>query len=550
MSTGNKKKNKMSSSALNKVLVLQLVLMLGLSIFITTTISLKTRDNAVEHMSAICDERAHIIESYIRNAEKTLKNFGKAQQVKDVLDYSKELLSDNPGYTAKSAQNAAQAYTEEYGKDIDNLEGIWIGSWDTHVLTHTSAGANSALIGTQMCKDVDSRDELQEGMENDSDGLYLAGIMISPASKKQCISMYQAIYDSDGNPIGFVGLGVFTDGLVDTLNGIPVRGFENSYYSMADASSRLYIFSGDDESKIHSLIEDKMLLDICYQHLAPDTRRNNTGRSSSEDTMGEISAEIVDSGYYEYDKNGAKYVSVYTYIPDYNWIVTIDDVATEVFSLTITMIVYLGIFGAVILGLVIVFSVITKRQALVNQKLASTLAKNATTKQSLSEAMFKDVLTGADNRVSYTVNAEKVKVSSDSPCYFALFNVIKFSDINAEFGTEAGDAILIRIREILSEFFSNSTIYRTGSDEFLVVIETQSGSPSEREIVDKINIAFRQMAVSKEIENVGKISPEYKVVIGKKRSGEVDMSVITQLKKKMNSSDKASVGMIECIDLL
>lgn len=548
MSTNSKKK--MSSSALNKILVIQLVLMLGLSIFITTTISLKTRDNAVEHMGAICDERAHIIESYIRNAEKTLKNFGKAQQVKDVLNYSKELLGDNPSYTAKSAQMAAQVYTEEYGKDIDNLEGIWIGSWDTHVLTHTNAGVNSALIGMQTHKDVDSRDELQEGMLDASDGLYLAGIMISQASGKQCISMYQAIYDMDNKPIGFVGLGVFTDALVDTLNGVPVRGFENSYYSMADASSRLYIFSEDDESKVHSLIEDKMLLDICYQHLAPDSRRNNSGRVSEETVADEETAvEIVNSGHYEYDKNGSKYVSVYTYIPDYNWIVTIDDAATEVFSLTITMIIYLGIFGVVILGLVIVFGVITKRQALVNQKLASTLAKNTATKKSLSTAMFKDVLTGADNRISFTMNSEKIKVSNNAPCYFALFNVLKFSEINAEFGAEAGDAILIRTNEILTEFFPNSVVYRTGSDEFLMVVTTEDGNLSERDIVDKVNIAFRQMTIAKEIENVGIIKPEYKVAVGKKQSGEVSAAVITELKKRLNDSEKMSVGMIECVDL-
>ena len=83
----------------------------------------------------------------------------------------------------------------------------------------------------------------------------------------------------------------------------------------------------------------------------------------------------------------------------------------------------------------------------------------------------------------------------------------------------------------------------------MLVIETESGSPSEREITDKVNIAFRQMMVSKEIENVGRISPEYKVVIGKKQTGDVNMSVVTDLKKKLNESEKASVGMIECIDL-
>lgn len=516
----------MGFTALNRILIIQLVVMLGLSIFITIAVSNKTRDNAIEHMGAIADERAHIIENYVENSEKTLKNFCKAQQVKDILKYSRELAAgDYVSADAKAAKEAAQKYTEEFGKDIDNLEGLWIGSWDTHVLTHT----NAAVVGMQTRPDQAKQDELHNGMEKSKDKLYDLGIMISPASKKQCLSMYQAVYDDSGNPIGFVGLGIYTDGLINTLNSIPIRGVEHSFYSMADVNSGLYIFNADDTSKIHTPIDNEEFLNICNKY--------------------KDGSETKYSGDYEYRKDGESYISIYTYMPERGWLVTIDDTKGEVFALKATMIIYLGIFGAVILGLIIVFNVINKRQAVINEKLVSTIAKNNMTRKSLSTAMFKDVLTNANNRVSFTMNAEKIKVSDDSPCFFALFNVTQFSDINSKYGSEAGDVILVRTAEVIAEFFPDNELYRTGSDEFLLVIPTQEGDPTENEVVDRINIAFRQMIVPKEVENVGTIYPEYKVVIGKKSGGAAGPAVITALKKKMNVSEKATIGTIECIDL-
>jgi diguanylate cyclase (GGDEF)-like protein len=298
---------------------------------------------------------------------------------------------------------------------------------------------------------------------------------------------------------------------------------------MVDVNSGLYIFNADDTSKIHTPVENEDLKNICAKY---------KGTTATDST-----------GDYEYVKDGDKYISIYTYIPERGWLVTIDDTKGEVFALKTTMIIYLGIFGAVILGLIIVFNVINRRQAIINEKLVSTIAKNNMTKKSLNTAMFKDVLTGTNNRVSFTMNAEKIKASNDSPCFFAMFNVIQFSEINSRFGSEAGDVILVRTAEVLTEFFPDSEIYRTGSDEFMVVIPTNDGDPTQIEVVDKVNIAFRQMIVPKEIENVGTIYPEYKAVVGKMKGGTAGTAIITALKKKMNASEKASIGTIECIDL-
>ncbi len=516
----------MGFTALNRVLIIQLIVMLGLSIFITATVSNKTRDNAIEHMGAIADERAHIIENYVENSENTLRYFCKAQQVQDILKYSSQLAAGtNVSADAAAAQKAAQQFTEEFGKDIDNLEGLWIGSWDTHVLTHT----NPAVVGMQTRPDAAKQDELHKGMEKSADKLYDLGIMISPASKKQCLSMYQAVYSAGGDPIGFVGLGIYTDGLLDTLNSIPIRGVEHSFYSMADVNSGLYIFNANDMTKIHTPIDNEEFLAICNKY--------------------KDGSETKYSGDYEYTMNGEKYISIYTYMPERGWLVTIDDTKGEVFALKTTMIIYLGIFGVIILGLIIVFNIISRRQAAINEKLLSTLSKNSMAKKSLNTAMFKDVLTGVNNRVSYTMNLDKIKAAEDSPCYFAMFNIIKFSDINAKYGAEAGDLLLVKTAEAITEFFPDNEIYRTGSDEFMAVIPTKDGDPTMNEVMDKVNLALRQMSVSKQIENVGTIRPDYKVVVGKRTKGNADIAIIGTLKQKMNESEKATMGMIECIDL-
>lgn len=166
------------------------------------------------------------------------------------------------------------------------------------------------------------------------------------------------------------------------------------------------------------------------------------------------------------------------------------------------------------------------------------------TKKSLNTAMFKDVLTGADNRVSFSMNIGNNTADSANPCYFALFNVSKFSEINSQYGNDAGDRILIRTAEALAEIFVDNTVYRTGSDEFLVVVPTTDGAPSDNEIREKVNIAFHQMIAPESVENVGTIYPKYKVAVGR-ATAPVDSAVVTRLKTFMNRDGEATFGMID-----
>ncbi len=542
-----KSSGKGSSLNLNLMLVIQLIVMLGLSVFITVIISNKTRENSKQHLGAITDERAQIIENYVNNAENTLRAFSKAEQITNLLEFSNEndfdfrtLLPDKGARaevpaTAKEGsdaeklieadklQRAAQEYTISFGNDIANLEGIWVGTWDTLVLTHTNG---DPVIGMTTRPDRDKLGQLQSSLMSGDRGLWNAGIIISPATQKQIISMYIAVYNEKSEPIGLVGLGIFTEGLVQTLDAIPVRGIENSFYSMVNVKDGKYIFSHDADT-IGTEADNENIVKLCEQF-----------KLSTEDSTGE----------FEYKYDGKTYVSSYSFIPKYGWIVLLDDYKSEVFALTTTMYIYLSAFGAVIISLIIIFNVITKRQAKINEKLVSTIAKNNLTKKSLNTAMFKDVLTNVNNRIRFSMDAETASGDRSKDYYFMMFNISDFSGINSQFGNDSGDLMLVRTVNILKENFTENGIYRTGSDEFVVMLPAEGEMTSSDAVIDKVNNALRQLVVPESVERYGTIYPKFKIAIIKK-SGTIDTSVVTVLKDMTNRTGEASYGMIDYQDL-
>lgn len=510
-----------SFSTLNLILVIQLVVMLGLSIFITLTVSSKTRENAINHMNGITDERANIIKSYVENSEKTLSYFSKSQQIIDMF------MNPDDG-TFKSA---AQEYTTQFAKDIEHNEGLWSGTLQTEVLTHSSYDPENpdtaGIIGMVTRKDEDKRKQLIDALEAAGpDGVYNTGIIISPASGKQCLSMYKGVFQND-KMIGFVGLGIYTEGLIDTLDKVPVPGIKNSFYTMVNVNTNKYIFNKDDKM-VDKEIENSDLLDLCKKY---------KGQKDS----------VTDE--YEYEADGKSYVSIYTYIPEYGWILTIDDTPGEVFELQRTMIIYLGIFGIVVIGLIVVFNIISKKQERINQKLVSTITKANLTKKSLNTAMFKDVLTDVNNRVSLTVDLQKAaEQKKTDPYYFVMFNICNFSGINSEFGTIAGDNLLARIGQVLKEHYEPENIYRTGSDEFVVKIPTAGGSPAKDEIMDRVNMAFRELQATIRIDQDTAIYPTFKVAVVKTKNN-VDASVVSSMKDMTNKTGEATYGLIDFRDM-
>lgn len=191
------------------VLVMQTVIMGAMVLFVGNAITNNTRKSTTSNMETVVEERSRIIENYVQEVESVLTAYSRAGEIQDILK--------NP--TDEAAAAAAQTYTETFSADVMNLDGLYPSEWDTHVLAHT----NPAVVGIYT-REGDSLKSLQNSMLA-ADGVY-TGIVMSPASGKQVISMYRAVYDEGGAPMGFVGGAVYTTGLVELLDSLTMQDME------------------------------------------------------------------------------------------------------------------------------------------------------------------------------------------------------------------------------------------------------------------------------------------------------------------------------------
>lgn len=273
---------------------MQVLAMLCLFLFISFSVSENLKRTAIDTLQTISADRAKIIDDYIRSSEEFLTAYSRAGEIS-------ALLSD-PG--DKEIMTAAQKFTETFSADRAFLEGIYVCEWNTLVLAHT----NPSVPGMITRKD-DALKALQDSLLS-SDGVYNAGIIISPASQKQVISMYRACYDQNGNPTGLVGGAIFTAGMFGELNELPLNGLENSKFYLVNVRTGEYIFNEIAE-KVATIAEEDYVLDIIK------LLKENPGE---------------ESGYVEYESEGTEYLSSYYHMADKGWVLIMEDSKEEIFA--------------------------------------------------------------------------------------------------------------------------------------------------------------------------------------------------------------------------
>lgn len=325
-----KKQKKLQISLSQKIiasmLAMQIVVMTVLSVFVVYIITKDTRNSTINSMKTIVQERSQIIKNYVNEAEGTLTAYGRAGEILAVMQNPKDA-----GIVA-----AAQAYTEKFSGDVANLEGLYASEWDTHVLAHT----NAQVVGITT-REGDSLKALQDSMLA-ANGVYNTGIIISPASGQQIVSMYMAVYDEQGNPAGLVGGGIFSKGLIQILDNLTMDGMQNASYCMVNAENGQYIFHADEE-KVAAAAEEAYIINLCEQL-----------KGVGEDR----------SGYIEHAENGVKYISTYYYMSDHNWLFMISDDQKELFAAADRLTAILIIFCVAALLILIVISLIIVGQML------------------------------------------------------------------------------------------------------------------------------------------------------------------------------------------
>ncbi|MBQ8613184.1 MAG: hypothetical protein IJ416_03100, partial [Ruminiclostridium sp.] len=235
----------------------------------------------LENLHSTLKAETKIIEEYVYHQEYLLTAFSKSPEVIDFLK--------NPDNEEK--RQAAQKATEEYYSTLDNWEGLYIGEWNTHVIAHS----NTDYVG-MVTREGEPLKALQNAMTEEN-GLYNAGIIVSPASHKLILSLYCPVFDYDGETIvGYVGGGPFADSLEKLL--VYVENEKASNY-MLNSISKMYIFAQDDEL-MATEIKDDLFLSIIS-----NTIRNEHKTEGTKEYVDEAEGESI---------------AVYRSIPEYGWV--------------------------------------------------------------------------------------------------------------------------------------------------------------------------------------------------------------------------------------
>ena len=229
--TNKDKKRKVVYKSAAWIVLVQIVLMSAVYLFVGNQTKSIITSTVRETLITATVDWSKLVENYIDSAEDYLTAYSRAGEITDML-----LDFEN---TEKQA--AAQKYTEVFSADREFLEGVYTSKWDTTVMAHT----NAPVVG-MVTRTGDKLKELQDAMMA-ADGVYNTGIIISPASKQQIISMYRAVLDENGNPIGLVGGGIFTAGLKEILDGLKIETLQNAKYSLIDLNNGTYLFNTNEE---------------------------------------------------------------------------------------------------------------------------------------------------------------------------------------------------------------------------------------------------------------------------------------------------------------
>lgn len=305
------------------ILLMQIIVMTVMVVLVGSVITDNTRKSTTNNMETVVEERSKIIENYVQETEKLLTAYSRAGEITALLK--------NPADA--DAVAAAQAYTEKFSGDVSNLEGLYTSDWSTCTLAHT----NAAVVGL-VTREGESLQELQDALLA-ADGVYNTGIIMSPASGQQIVSMYRAVFDENGNPIGLVGGAVFTKGLIQLLDSLTMQGMENAQYCMVNAANGQYIFCENSEM-VAQEAQEEYIKTLCGQY---------NGKAEN------------DIGFIEYTENGTENIATYYYMANRGWIFIISDTSSEIFENTERLKQVMTVFVvAALVVLLVVSSVIIR----------------------------------------------------------------------------------------------------------------------------------------------------------------------------------------------
>ncbi len=301
-----------------------------------------------ENMSTYLNAQVNAVEEFVRDSEQKLKLFSESDIVKQLIREDAAHMSANPGRqlpefndpsyntTAFYTENypgfpAAQQYTLNYYNDLDNWEGIYVGNLETRILTYSVP----PVIGRVLRPDPAKVDELMNAMKADLNGVYNAGIIVSPGTGQLCLSMYCPVLE-DGVMIGYVGAGVFHTDLEKLLKSLPLSGVTQSNFYMINTRTGItYTDTEASEGEQAAVI-------------AQETTRPLLREVISRSATGE-------RGQFEFKDQGRALVVNYEKIPGYDWALVITADKKEIYQASNKNLTIMIILGLITFALIITF---------------------------------------------------------------------------------------------------------------------------------------------------------------------------------------------------
>ena len=113
----------------------------------------------------------------------------------------------------------------------------------------------------------------------------------------------------------------------------------------------------------------------------------------------------------------------------------------------------------------------------------------------LEDYVYRDKLTGLRNAAAFMSKANDLdaqsKLHSDLHYGVVIFDANFLKKVNDNYGHEAGNELLRHAAKVIRTVFTNSPAYRTGGDEFAVILENQDYEKRE-ELIRLFNDAVPQ----------------------------------------------------------
>lgn len=228
-----KKRQNLRLRLITPILVTVIVSMTLLFVFSYRSMKDNTRkmiSNTMYDLVESCDTTSEL---YMNHVEQISQDFSQLQSVID--------LFKNP--TNPELKLKAQEATVRFASMIDGIEGLYLASFDSTVLTHN---ANSQIIGVTL-REGESLKALQDSLIS-TDGIYNAGITVSRSDGKTLVAnTFYLIKDKNGKPLGYIGCAFYATDYIEKIKKVATHTFTESSISLIDLTSNTYMFNEDPE---------------------------------------------------------------------------------------------------------------------------------------------------------------------------------------------------------------------------------------------------------------------------------------------------------------